>query len=83
MFQDPILRCFRYVAVAGLTGLYSAEVLAIDPRAVPELEVSSAGGPATHGVFGVRPPPRSRSPVENKIWRELERSTGLAVGKGR
>lgn len=79
LYQDSTLRRFRYVAVAGLPGVFSAEVLAtseafwaaLAPRAAPEV-----------GILGVRPP-RSSAPVEHEVWRELERAPGGVVGKDR
>jgi hypothetical protein len=79
LFQDSTARRFRYVAVAALPGVFSAEVLAID----------EAGWSALHpreteaaGVLGIRPPPSS-APVEHEVWRELQRSPGFVVGKER
>ncbi|MEO8197279.1 MAG: hypothetical protein ABI689_11200 [Thermoanaerobaculia bacterium] len=79
LYQDSTVRRFRYVAVAALPGVFSAEVLtttaaswpALAPRDQPEA-----------GILGVRPPPSS-APVEHEVWRELERATGSTVGKSR
>lgn len=79
LYQDATARRFRYVAVAGLPGIFSAEVLAttaaswpaLAPRDLPEA-----------GILGVRPPPSS-APVEHEVWRELERAAGGTVGEQR
>jgi hypothetical protein len=83
LFQDTTPRQFRYVAVAGLTGLFSAEVLAIRPEAFDAFAKAEAARGRPRGVFGVEPPPRLRSPVEHKVWRELERTAGFALRKSR
>jgi hypothetical protein len=82
LFQDARVRRFRYVAVAGLPGLFGAELLSIRDEAYEALRTDRFDGPP-RGVFGVTPPPRSSSPVEHEIWRELERSTGLVLRKDR
>jgi hypothetical protein len=79
LYQDSTLRKFRYVAVAGLPGLFSAEVLATSAESWPALAPPQA--PAA-GILGIRPPPSS-APVEHEVWRELERTTGGTVGKER
>lgn len=81
LFQDETPRRFRYVAVAGLPGLFGVEVLTVREEAMATLDAKAPARPEL-GVFGVRPP-RSRSPVENEIWRELERSAGLRIRKDR
>jgi hypothetical protein len=82
LFQDARARRFRYVAVAGLPGLFGAEVLSVRDEVYAGMPVEGGDAPP-HGVFGVTPPPRSGSPVEHEIWRELERSTGLVLRKDR
>ncbi len=79
LYQDSTVRKFRYVAVAGLPGVFSAEVLATTPESWSALALGD-GPPA--GILGVRPPPSS-APVEHEVWRELERAAGGAVGKDR
>jgi hypothetical protein len=83
LYQDTTPRQFRYVAVAGLTGLFSAEVLAIRPEAFRAFAMAESARGRPRGVFGVEPPPRLRSPVENEVWRELERTAGVALRKSR
>jgi hypothetical protein len=78
LFQDSTVRRFRYVAVAGLPGVFSAEVLATTEASWGAL--APAAVPAA-GILGIRPPPSS-APVEHEVWRELERTAGRAVGKG-
>ncbi|MEO8277064.1 MAG: hypothetical protein ABI639_12695 [Thermoanaerobaculia bacterium] len=79
LYQDSLPRRFRYVSVAGLPGVFRAEVLPVTERAWQELKAPAA---PPGGVFGVRPPPSS-APVEHEVWRELERTAGLAVRKER
>ena len=79
LYQDSTVRRFRYVAVAGLPGVFSAEVLATRPESWPALVPRDA---RQAGILGVRPPPSS-APVEHEVWRELERAAGSAVGKER
>ncbi len=71
-------RRFRYVAVVGLPGLFSAQVLEIDPR---ELGEAVPGGNAKRGVFGLVPP-ASGAAMQHEIWRELERLPGVVLGQG-
>jgi len=78
-YQDSTMRKFRYVAVAGLPGIFRAKVL---PTTDAGWQALAPGGPTGVGVFGVRPP-RSSAPVEHEVWRELERTAGFAVGKER
>ena len=80
-YQDSTPRRFRYVAVAGLPGLFGAEVMTVREEAKAALGVDRSVAPV-RGVFGVTPP-RSRSPVENEIWRELERTAGLRIREKR
>ena len=79
LYQDSTVRRFRYAAVAGLPGLFSAEVLATTPEA--SLALSLPEEPVA-GILGIRPPPSS-APVEHEVWRELERTAGGAVGEDR
>jgi len=83
LFQDAIPRRFRYVAVAGMPGLFQAHVLPIRPEAYDGLAPREGDVRERHGVFGIDPPPPLRSPVENEVWRELERTAGIAVRKPR
>ncbi len=79
LYQDSTVRRFRYLAVAGLPGVFSAEVLATSEaswRALAPVAASPAG------ILGIRPPPSS-APVEHEVWRELERAAGRAVRKER
>ena len=81
LYQDATPRRFRYVGVAALPGLFEADVRAIRGEVGEELGSPESWRPV-RGILGVRPP-RSRSPVENEVWRELERATGLRVGERR
>ncbi len=71
-------RRFRYVAVVGLPGVFSAQVLELDPR---ELGEAARGESAERGVFGLVPP-ASGAAMQHEIWRELERLPGVVVGQG-
>lgn len=79
LYQDSTLRRFRYVAVAGLPGLFKAEVLTTTAEAWPALAPRSG---TAAGILGVRPPPSS-APVEHEVWRELERTARGAVRERR
>ena len=79
LYQESTVRRFRYAAVAGLPGIFKAEVLATTEAGWRALAPAE---PSARGVFGVRPPPSS-APVEHEVWRELERTAGFAVGKER
>lgn len=74
-WQDSLPRCFRYVTIAGLDSLLGATLMSVEPSTRGRLP-ASAGEPP--GLLGLRPP-LSRSPVENKIWSELEGGAGVAV----
>ncbi len=79
LYQDSTVRKFRYVAVAGLPGVFSGEVLATTEASFPALAPPPE---SARGILGVRPPPSS-APVEHEVWRELKRASGRAVGKDR
>ncbi|MEO7794884.1 MAG: hypothetical protein ABIV06_08945 [Thermoanaerobaculia bacterium] len=78
LYQDATVRRFRYVAVAGLPGIFSAEVLAT----TAEASLALAPRAAAAGILGVEPPPSS-APVEHEVWRKLESAAGVAVRKER
>jgi hypothetical protein len=72
-------RRFRYALVIGDRPL-AARVLQVDPaRAAGFLE---DGVPKLKGVFGIEPPPL-RTPVQDEIWRELQRVPGVRGRKDR
>ena len=72
-WMDVRPRRFRYALVLGDRPL-AARVLPVDPaRAAGFLE---DGAPRTEGVFGIEPPPL-RTPVQDEIWRELQRVPGV------
>ena len=77
LYQDAVLRKFRYVAVAALPGVFGAEVLLVQPAAWSALAPSAT---PDAGILGVPPPP-SGATVENEVWRKLERAPRVAVGK--
>ncbi len=70
---EAVPRAFRYVAVAGLPGVYAAEVLEVDPSEV-------AAPPRLGGLLGLESP-RSGAPMQHEIWRELERFPGVVRGQ--
>lgn len=70
-------RRFRYVAVAGLPGIFDAEVWETDPR---ELAGEALDGTAELGVFGLAR--ASGAPMQHEIWRELEGLPGVVVRQG-
>jgi hypothetical protein len=79
-WSDVVPRRFRYAAVVGFRGLQAAWVEPVISEAAAEALPRSPVAAAT-GVFGVTPPP-SRSPVEDDVWRELQRLADLAGREG-
>jgi hypothetical protein len=78
-WMDVRPRRFRYALVIGDRPL-AARVLQVDPaRAAGFLE---DGAPKIKGVFGIEPPPL-RTPVQDEIWRELQRVPGVRGRKDR
>lgn len=70
---------FRYALVVGIAKPREAAVQPVDPAVLPRLL------PAPHdpkGVFGLTPPPL-RTPVEDKVWGELEGVPDVAGRKER
>jgi hypothetical protein len=72
-WTDAQARRFRYALVIGDRPA-SARVLPVDPKwASARIKDSLAGGGRKlEGVFGLEPPPL-RTPVQDEIWRELQR----------
>ena len=70
---DPRPRRLRFARVLGLPGVVGAR---IEPLAGSEPGVAGAEAPV-RGVLGLVPPPL-RTPVEDEVWRELERVPGVA-----
>jgi hypothetical protein len=78
-WMDIRPRRFRYALVIGDRPL-AARVLQVDPaRAAGFL---ADGAPKIEGVFGIEPPPL-RTPVQDEIWRELQRVPGVRGRKDR
>lgn len=75
---DSLPRRFRYVSVLGAETVVDAKVYLFSPGLAP----SEVAARERRGVAGLAPP-RSRSPAEDEIWRELERLAGEPVGQGR
>jgi hypothetical protein len=81
-WSDAHPRRFRYALVVGLgqpTGASLAPLPGGTGTAPADLDVSVAKIEGRGGVFGVVPPPL-RAPVEDEVWRKLQR---LAGGGGR
>ena len=72
---DARPRRFRYALVLGLERPAEARVLPVDPQTVP---AEAPAGGERRGVFGIADPPPLRTPVENEVWRELQRLPGVA-----
>lgn len=66
-WMDTRPRRFRYALVIGDRPL-AARILPVDPAKVGPAD----GQPKLEGVFGIEPPPL-RTPVQDEIWRELQR----------
>ena len=69
-WEDVVPRKFRYALLVGLGQVTDARVMPTDSQLLRPIP---AGEPPP-GVFGL-PTPRLRSPIEDKIWSELERFT--------
>lgn len=78
-WMDVRPRRFRYVLVIGDRPL-AARVLQVDPAKAAGFLAD--GAPKIEGVFGIEPPPL-RTPVQDEIWRELQRVPGVRGRKGR
>jgi hypothetical protein len=75
-WTDAQARRFRYALVIGDRPA-SARVLPVDPkraagRIAAPADIAAGGGRKVVGVFGLKPPPL-RTPVQDEIWRELQR----------
>lgn len=73
---DARPRRFRYALLAGRVRPARVAVLPVPAWAVPP----EPAGPDGKGVFGIVAPPL-RTPVENKVWGELQRLTSVAGRK--
>lgn len=85
-WTDAQARRFRYVLVIGDRPA-SARVLPVEPkrsagRIVDPADTTAGGGRKVEGVFGLQPPPL-RTPVQDEIWRELERVPRVGRRKDR
>ena len=86
-WTDAQPRRFRYVLVIGDRPA-SARVLPMDPKWIaggiaPIAEkAAEGGGRKVEGVFGLEPPPL-RTPVQDEIWRELQRVPRVGRRKDR
>lgn len=78
-WMDVRPRRFRYALVIGDRPL-AARVLQADPAKVAGFLAD--GEPRVEGVFGIEPPPL-RTPVQDEIWRELQRVPGVRGRKDR
>jgi hypothetical protein len=72
-WTDAQAKRFRYALVIGDRPA-TARVLPVDPKQAAGRTVGSVagGGRPVEGVFGLEPPPL-RTPVQDEIWRELQR----------
>jgi hypothetical protein len=75
-WTDAQARRFRYALVIGDRPA-SARVLPVEPkrsagRIVDPADTTAGGGRKIEGVFGLKPP-SLRTPVQDEIWRELEK----------
>ena len=77
-WMDARPRRFRYAVVVGLAGCAGARVLPVPPARAAGLLAGDGG--AEMRVFGIEPPPL-RTPVEDEVWRELQRVPGVAGRK--
>ena len=78
-WMDVRPRRFRYALVIGDRPL-AARVLQVDPEKAAGFLAD--GAPKIEGVFGIEPPPL-RTPVQDEIWRELQRVPGVRGRKDR
>lgn len=76
---DPQPRRLRFVRVLGLPGLTGARLLPLAEEAAADVILEEAEG-ERRGVLGLEPPPL-RTPVEDEVWRELQRVPGVAGRK--
>lgn len=74
-WEDAHARRFRYALLVGLGRPVSVRLLPGKPSST-DVEKRENGS----GVFGVRPPP-SRTPVEDEVWRKLQRVAGVGGGE--
>lgn len=79
-WMDARPRRFRYVLVIGDRPV-AARVLPVDPKQAAAL-FDEASPQQTVGVFGIEPPPL-RTPVQDEIWRKLQRVSGVRGRKDR
>ncbi len=75
-WEDTVPRAFRYALVVGLAAVSDAELILTH---ADRLTAIAADGPG-EGVFGLSPP-RLRSAIEDKVWRELEGFAGDSEGQ--
>jgi hypothetical protein len=76
-WRDVRPRRLRFARILGLDGLVSAR---IDPLPAAEAGAVPVAPTPPVGVLGLRPPPL-RTPVEDEVWRKLERVPDVARGE--
>lgn len=85
-WMDAQARRFRYALVISdrPAGAVTARVLPVDPKLAAGRILASVtgGGRKLEGVFGLEPPPL-RTPMQDEIWRELERVPRVGRRKDR
>jgi hypothetical protein len=74
---DARPRRFRYALVVGMERPLTVSVLPVDPRKAGDLLAQDG---VEKGVFGIDPPPL-RTPVEDEVWRKLQRVPGVGGRK--
>jgi hypothetical protein len=79
-WADAVPRRFRYVAVVGMPEVNGAWAFEVAEAAAAGLPAPPE--PRVAGVFGLAPPPL-RSPVEDEVWRQLQRLARQARREGR
>jgi hypothetical protein len=85
-WMDAQPRRFRYALVIGDRPA-SARVFPVDPkraagRIADPADIAAGGGRKVEGVFGLKSPPL-RTPVQDEIWRELQRVPRVGRRKDR
>jgi hypothetical protein len=75
-WDDAHPRRFRYALVVGLGVEVGAWLTPLPQGSAPDLDLSVAKVEGERGAFGVTPRP-SRAPVEDEVWRKLQRLAGV------
>jgi hypothetical protein len=85
-WMDAQARRFRYALVIGdrPAGAVTARIFPVDPKLAAGRVIASVagGGRKIEGVFGLEPPPL-RTPLQDEIWRQLQRVPRVGRRKDR